>query len=174
MNILDKTTHEQLENRESVGSKTYKANSSLFSDTVRIWKFKLRTNPLTEMSSCGCIAPFLCPSSSLYLPHGTTSHSTIQFAAIVYNLWVNFIFVNFPSEKDSHWLNLYLTHTVDIFLEEKWFYFRFIFCHFFVLHCWKFMYVYIFDLNFQGINHVAWVSFFLPWTKCDSVLSWDG
>ena len=32
------------------------------------------------------------------------------------------------------------------------------------------MYVYIFDLNFQGINQLIELVF-LPWTKCDSGLS---
>ena len=45
---------------------------------------------------------FLFPS----LSHGTTSQSTVQFAAIVYDLWVDFFLfnsVNFPSEKmNSH------------------------------------------------------------------------
>lgn len=34
------------------------------------------------------------------------------------------------------------------------------------------MYVYIFDLNFQGINHVAWVSFFAMDKMCLGVVSW--
>lgn len=61
-----------------------------------------------------------------------TSQSTTQFAAIVYDLWVDFLFsVNFPLVKDESSLTKSVfnthTHTVEIFLEEKWFYFRFIF-----------------------------------------------
>ena len=56
-------------------------------------------------------------------PHGTTSQCTIQFAAIVYDLWVdllfNFIFLLIsPSEKINR-LNLYLTHTQIYFLKRN-------------------------------------------------------
>lgn len=105
---------------ETAGSKTYEAF---------FWAFRTRTNLLTKLSCCA--APFLFPLVSFPVKnshHDTARHSTIQFAAIVLDLWVN---TPAPTPcKDSRWLNLYLTHIVDIFLEEKLFYFKFIFWHF--------------------------------------------
>lgn len=126
---------------ETAGSKTSEAF---------FWAFRTRTNLLTKLSCCA--APFLFPLVSSPVKnshHDTARHSTIQFAAIVLDLWVNTPAP--PPCKDSRWLNLYLTHIVDIFLEEKLFYFKFIFWHFVCVCCIVgnlCMCVYIFSLNF--------------------------
>lgn len=66
---------------ETAGSKTYEAF---------FWAFRTRTNLLTKLSCYA--APFLFPlvfSPVKTSHHDTARHSTIEFAAIVLDLWVN-------------------------------------------------------------------------------------